>query len=171
MEKNSNDTQNEIILSRILKLMGFDGIDMDDFDNRLKYQKLVYLAQNTGINIGYGYSWYVRGPYSPLLTRTLFNIKENPALFDKWDTIKFKHEDVILKRLRRLQDVLGSHFNDPKYLEVIASLHYLRTTLPTSENSYSQIKKRLLMLKPDLKNIPHINHMMDNACKDLINLN
>jgi hypothetical protein len=169
--KNSNENQNEIILSRILKLMGFNGVEMDDFNNRLKYQKLIYLAQNTGINIGYGYSWYVRGPYSPFLTRTLFNIKENPTLFDKGDSIKFKHEDEIVKRLERLNEVLGSNFDDPKYLEVMASLHYLRTTLPTSENTTPQIKKRLLTLKPGLKKITNINQIMENACKDLNKLN
>jgi uncharacterized protein YwgA len=169
--KNSNENLNEIILSRILKLMGIDGIEMDDFNKRLRYQKLIYLAQATGINIGYGYSWYVRGPYAPLLTRSLFNIKENPALFDKWDTIKFKREDDVVKRLNQLKSVLGTNFDDPKYLEVLASLHYLHKTLPPRENSCSQLKTRLLDIKPELKKVENIQTMIDNACKDLKKFN
>jgi uncharacterized protein YwgA len=171
MGKKFNENQNEIILSRILKFMGIDRIDMDNFNNRLKYQKLIYLAQNMGINIGYGYSWYVRGPYAPTLTRTLFNIKENPALFDQWNTIKFKHEDEILKRVEKLKTTLGSNFDDPKYLEVLASINYLQKTLPPNENSYPKIEKMLLTIKPDLKKIPNIQKMIVNARKDLTKLN
>lgn len=171
MENNNSENQNGIILSRILKLLGFDGVDMDDFDNRLKYQKLIYLTQNLGVGLGYGYSWYVRGPYSPALTRTLFNIRDTPRLFDQQNTIKFKQEVEVIKRLDHLKTVLGSNFANPNYLEVLASLHYLRTTLPPGESKCPQIGTRLLTLKPDLKNIPNIQKMIDMACKDLNKLN
>jgi hypothetical protein len=171
MEKNSHENQNEIILSRLLKLMGVDSIQMDDFNNRLKYQKLIYLAQNVGINIGYGYSWYVRGPYSPLLTRTLYNIKEDPTLFEKGNTIKFKKEDEIVERLNKLRKVLGPKFDDPIYLEVLASLQYLHSTLSPNENSCSQLKTRLLTIKPNLRTVPDIHNKIESACKDLKKLN
>ena len=171
MTNKSMENRDEIVLSRILKLIGINNFDMNDFDNRLKYQKLIYLAQATGINIGYGYSWYIRGPYSPFLTKTLFNIQENPTLFEKWNTIKFKQEDDICKRITRLAGILGDKFHNPEYLEILASLHYLHTTLPASENSCTQLKSRLLVIKPNLKKVPDINMMIDKACKDLKQLN
>lgn len=171
MENNTNENQNGIILSRILKHLGFVGVFMDDFDNRLKYQKLIYLTQNLGVGLGYGYSWYVRGPYSPALTRTLFHIKDNPELFNQAETIKLGNEEAVIKRLEHLKSVLGSNFDDPNYLEVIASLHYLRTTLPPGESKCPQIGVRLLTLKPDLKNVHNIQKIIDSACKDLTKFN
>ena len=52
-----------------LQLVGFDWVDMDNFNNRLIYQKVIYLMQNFGLSLGYGYSWYVKGPYSPDLRK------------------------------------------------------------------------------------------------------
>jgi len=171
VENNNNENQKGIILSRILKHLGFTGVDMDDFDNRLKYQKLIYLTQNIGVGLGYGYSWYVRGPYSPALTRTLFNIRDTPGLFNQGETITFKQEKEVVKRIDLLKAVLGTNFDDPTYLEVLASLHYLHKTLPPSENSCQHKKERLLTIKPDLKNIPDINKIIDLACKDLNKFN
>jgi len=166
-----NEEQKGIILSRIFQLLGFDNIDMDDFDNRLKYQKLIYLIQNQGIRLGYGYSWYVRGPYSPALTRTLFNIDENPCLFDGAKKIKFDQEKEVAKRLTNLKSLLGDHIDDPIYLEVLASIHYLHKTLPPNENSCKHLRDNLLAIKPDLKKVQNIEDIITLACKDLNKFN
>lgn len=152
-------------------MMGLTGVNMTDFSNRLKYQKLIYLAQATGINIGYGYSWYLRGPYAPHLAQTLFNIDENPSLFKLGDTIKFKSEPDIQKRIDKLTNILGDHIEDPNYLEVLASLHYLQTTLPSNKNSCDELSARLFKLKPGLKNVEDVNTIIKNAYKDLKKLN
>jgi len=78
----SAEYRDEKILSKILNLLGFESIDMGSFDNRLKYQKLIYLVQNSGLSLGYGYNWYVRGPYSPSLTQDLFEINRNNQIFE-----------------------------------------------------------------------------------------
>lgn len=167
MENAVANNQDEIILSRVFSLLGFDGIQMIPFSNRLRYQKLVYLAQNLGLGLGYGYSWYVRGPYSPALTRTLFNIKQQPPLFEQGKTTTFKHEKEIVQKLDTLKEILGNNFENAYYLEVLASLHYLHTTLPSGENDCSHIKQRLIKIKPDLKNVENIESMMDLACKQM----
>lgn len=46
--------------------------DISRFDDRLIAQKLVCLLELRGIDIGYSCSLYVRGPYSPDLTKDLF---------------------------------------------------------------------------------------------------
>ena len=53
------------------KELGFE-FDISRFDDRLVAQKLVCLLDLKGINLGYSCSMYVRGPYSPDLTRDLF---------------------------------------------------------------------------------------------------
>ena len=39
------------------------GVSKDAFDDRLLTQKKVFLLQELGVNLGYAYNWYVRGPY------------------------------------------------------------------------------------------------------------
>ena len=53
------------------------------FDNRLIAQKVVCLLELRGINLGYPCSLYVRGPYSPDLTKDLF---EFPGEFEQFTT-------------------------------------------------------------------------------------
>ncbi|MCK9632036.1 MAG: hypothetical protein M0R30_10370 [Methanoregula sp.] len=48
------------------------GFDISRFDDRLIAQKLVCLLELNGIDLGYSCSLYVRGPYSPDLTKDLF---------------------------------------------------------------------------------------------------
>lgn len=44
-------------------------VDMGDFEDRVLFQKVVYLAQTLGIGFEeYKFGWYVHGPYSPALT-------------------------------------------------------------------------------------------------------
>lgn len=53
------------------KELGFSP-DIALFDDRLIAQKLVCLLELKGIDLGYSCSMYVRGPYSPDLTKDLF---------------------------------------------------------------------------------------------------
>ncbi|GBE17519.1 hypothetical protein BMS3Abin16_00102 [archaeon BMS3Abin16] len=50
------------------------------FNNRLKLQKLVYLAEAQGIKLGYGnsYNMYIHGPYSPNLAEDYYKIDSVP---------------------------------------------------------------------------------------------
>ena len=40
-------------------------LKVDSFEDRLILQKAIYLAQAAGVNLGYSFSWYLRGPYCP----------------------------------------------------------------------------------------------------------
>ena len=53
------------------KELGFE-FRISRFDDRLIAQKVVCLLDLKGVNLGYPYSIYVRGPYSPNLTEDLF---------------------------------------------------------------------------------------------------
>ena len=53
------------------KELGF-AFDVSRFDERLIAQKLVCLLEFRGIDLGYSCSLYVRGPYSPDVTKGRF---------------------------------------------------------------------------------------------------
>src|SRR5690349_17229058 len=69
-----------IALKRILEELGVPA-DIDTVDDRKRIQKAIYLAQLPGIDLGYSFSWYVKGPYSPALTRDYYSLSE--ALSDR----------------------------------------------------------------------------------------
>ena len=48
-------------------MLGFKTVDMKTDGNHTIYQKTIYLLQNYGVSLGYGFEWRVRGPYSPQL--------------------------------------------------------------------------------------------------------
>lgn len=50
--------------------------DLDNFISRLRMQKYVYLAGFFGLNFGYVYNLYLRGPYSSDLAEDYYRLKE-----------------------------------------------------------------------------------------------
>lgn len=80
--------------------LGFH-LDITRFDDRLIAQKLVCLLELKGINIGYPCSIYVRGPYSPDLTKDLYEFKSE---FDEFRTESRLniHEKEIAHNLHRI---------------------------------------------------------------------
>ncbi len=56
-----------------LRKGGFD-FKVNYFNNRLKLQKYVFLLRRYGIDLGYSYSYYIRGPYSPELADDYYNL-------------------------------------------------------------------------------------------------
>lgn len=95
----------------------YPSFSMDSFDNRLKLQKIVFLMRSAGIDIGYSYSLYLRGPYSPGLTRDAFIIQD----WDVIQEIRFsspEHETNFVGFLRKIEP----HKNDSRWLEVASTL-------------------------------------------------
>ncbi|HNX17195.1 MAG TPA: hypothetical protein PKM50_02585 [Methanoregula sp.] len=161
----------EKIISRVFSQLGFSKINMNDFQDRLKYQKLVYLMQNFGLSLGYGYSWYVRGPYSPELTKALFTISNNPALFTEGSQIKFKDETEVIKRIDNFRGLLGSDLSDPVFLEVLASMVFIKKAYCSKKLGEDDLKTLLLSLKPRLKHEENIEAILQRACSKVSNFN
>lgn len=150
-----------------LKLV-LDGIGEDhgiaSVDDRLRLQKAIYLSQAAGINLGYHYSWYVKGPYSPGLTQDYYKLSEAVAAGDK------SHEgmvlnDAIVSNLGRMQDVLAvpAGIDAPKHTwyEALASIHFLITN---SGYSVEKSRQYLRTVKS------HLNDLFDPAYNHLRNV-
>jgi hypothetical protein len=115
-------------LGGLLKRIGnFDPADFEsDFNDRLILQKTVYLMEQFGLNIGYHFSWYLRGPYSPSLARDAYTVVKTysqiqPVKFD--DPTKEKRFGEFLAFIKPF---LRKHAN----LEKIASIHFLCKAYP-----------------------------------------
>ena len=108
-------------LTRALDYLGAS-TDLETFSNRKKLQKLTYLVQIVyGVKLGFGFSWYLHGPYSPQLTRALYN-----GNLDSQNLTQDPTEQER-KRLEDLKHFLGNDIKSSDTLELIASLHYVMT--------------------------------------------
>lgn len=87
------------------------------FEERLRLQKLVYLSEVFGINLGFPFNWHIRGPYSPELSKVMFEKVrgERRQAIDKSDE----------EKIRALRNFLGSDIESSDKLELIGSLHFL----------------------------------------------
>ncbi len=100
---------------------------LDSFDDRMALQKTIYLCQQAGVHLGYRYNWYLRGPYSPDLTRDAFELKaEQGSGFD--DTTGWNLDGPSIHRLKKINPLLESHPESqrPRWLELLASVLFLK---------------------------------------------
>jgi len=102
----------------------FNGIDkalsMDQFDDKLEVQKITYLAQEYGINLGYEFEWYIRGPYCKQVSDDAHNAIDN--------NLTELPNDVGLdpEKVRAFKEMLRPHLNNTDWLEIAASILYLK---------------------------------------------
>lgn len=115
---------NSLIVGGILNRV-YSQFDMLTFSNRLRLQKIIYLLQAYGINLGYNFSWYLHGPYSTELTRQAFNI----ANFSSLKQVKFEDNNVE-ERFKEFLSKLGDKKNSDFWLEVASSIHLLKNMRP-----------------------------------------
>lgn len=110
---------------------------VSNFQDRLVVQKVVYLLQKLGVNLDFNYGLYVHGPYSPALTRCLFDNK--PAL----EAGRTKYE-LTPKEVDATNHLREIGFT-PALLEVMSTYLCLNTDLHEKEDDAI---RRLKELKP-----------------------
>lgn len=96
------------------------------FDDRLILQKAVYLAQAAGVELGYFFHWYLRGPYSPALTRDAFAMaSEIKGGLDESEGWQF--DETSIKRLAKLKPLIreAQPAQLASRLELLASVLFL----------------------------------------------
>lgn len=85
-------------------------------------QKITYLLPTFGIDIDFSidsYSWYLHGPCSPQLTRTLFDIVENAN-----EAVAGRLTQKDVKKIEKLKTFLED-VNSVNSLELLVALHFL----------------------------------------------
>ena len=108
-----------------IKLAGlFSGINkrisMDKFEDKLQVQKIAYIAQQWGIDLGYPFEWYLRGPYCKQVS-----VDAHTVLDSRKENITPKEAGLNEERVREFGNLLKPFINDPDWLEIAGSLLYL----------------------------------------------
>jgi uncharacterized protein YwgA len=113
-------------------------LDISQFDDRLIAQKIVCLLELKGLKLGYPYSIYVRGPYSPDLTMDLYQFTDEFQEL-KTESRLNSHEKEAADNLNRLFGL------KPVLLEVGATYGYY---VKRENCNPLEALKRVKQLKP-----------------------
>ena len=92
---------------------------MDEFDDKLKVQKIAYLAQTYGIDLNYLFEWYIRGPYCKEVSEQAHHI------LDK-NIQPISSAGLDEKKVAEFGQILQPYINNTEWLEIAGSLVYLR---------------------------------------------
>jgi uncharacterized protein YwgA len=149
--------KDHILLKLVLDRIGFGDIEIDKFDKRKTLQKKIYLLQLTGVDLGYRYNWYVRGPYCPTLANDTFALREEikyDSEFNNYElNLKTKSKFDVLDTITCLPDTPET--NEPEWLELLASLHYLKHIAywaGKDNPQFGEVFEKLIKSKPHFKN-------------------
>ena len=172
-------TKGRILLKLILDEIGLGKLELDTFSKRLNLQKRIYLLQLTGIDLGYRYNWYLRGPYCPNLTQDAFTLKDELA----WDGDEYREYELrhdVVKKLEKAEGIWnvpsGLSVDSEIWVELLASLHYLKHIAYWSGNNITRemIIEKLKKTKPQFSDKPELINkawerlnevgLLDSAC-------
>lgn len=90
-------------------------------DKRLVLQKAVFVGQLYGVDLGYSYNWYVRGPYSPSLANDYYDLQN----FDDVGDITFA--DSVVEKISKVKHLFEKYNGKQRrdWLEALASIAFL----------------------------------------------
>jgi uncharacterized protein YwgA len=157
----------EKTLGKIFQMLKFSSIEPDTFHNRLIYQKIIYLLQFSGVSLGFRFNWYIRGPYSSDLANAIYNIQADRTLFFESARIKFKNQEQVEQKIDKFLTILGENIENPEFLEILASIAYIKENDPAYRNVDENLKKRLLRLKPFIKDFSNFDELYNKSEKSL----
>ena len=97
----------------------------DTFDARLICQKKVYLLQTLGTELGYVYNWYVRGPYSPMLSSYLYANLDILKSSDYSNYKLSKQAEANINIVNKLKECTPQDLQVTSWYELLASVLYI----------------------------------------------
>lgn len=119
---------------------------MTTFAERKKIQKLVYLLDKVfGMRFHFSYSWYLHGPYSPEVTKLVFDVIEGRQSADSNPAILCSEDNA---RIDRLRSFLGREVDSNDKLELLVSLHFLIQRSKNSKSTQDDVIAFLKSKKP-----------------------
>jgi hypothetical protein len=118
---------NLLALKLVLNELGVEA-NIDTIDDRKRVQKAVYLAQLPGVDLGYRFGWYLRGPYSTDLTKDYYALAE--ATTTEGGVPERHLSDAARQRLQQVKPLVpvpaGVDLPQEDWLELVSSVHFLR---------------------------------------------
>ena len=131
--------------------------NMDFFRDRLLLQKKVFLLQEIGVDLGYNFRIYLRGPYSAQLSTDGYKINAYENLSDNL-------EESIKERIKIINLIGEGHENEAPWFELVASIAFYSIK---EKKSKEEIKKIIFLTKPHLAS----EEAFEEAYRKLISLN
>lgn len=118
---------------------------MDQFDDRLRLQKFIYLMQAFDVYLGYDFSWYLRGPYCTRLATCGFALADGIyQRIPQHDGTNRFASNTVQNRFNKFKEYIGGKENDAAYLEIAASLHYLIKAVELNESkALKRVRKKV----------------------------
>ncbi|MDP6546819.1 MAG: hypothetical protein QGH60_22830 [Phycisphaerae bacterium] len=114
----------QIALKLVMDHLGLP-VQLDSFGDRLILQKAIYCAQAAGVNLGYFYQWYLRGPYCPAVAEDGFAVSDESAQGIN-ESESWTLDDSSVAKLDRIRDLLVEDRDAlATKLELLASVHFL----------------------------------------------
>jgi uncharacterized protein YwgA len=117
-----------VVLKAFLDELGVSD-SIDTIDDRKRVQKAIYLGQLSGLDLGYRFGWYIKGPYSTSLTKDYYALSEAVESGEQ-DFEAGKLPVTVKSSLQKIQPLMEVPENVPltqeDWLELVSSLHYLR---------------------------------------------
>lgn len=95
----------------------------DNFNQRVKLQKVVYLLENMGVHVGnYSFTWNKYGPYSIALDDDAYRCSQEKGI----RSVTFTHEAKTA--FDYIKSIISERkvYEDFNWLECISSLHFLK---------------------------------------------
>lgn len=138
---------------KLVAVLNEIGFNLDTLENRKILQKKIYLLQYLGLTMDYGFSFYAYGPYSPSLTKDVFDFQSN--LDTAPEVVKYEYEDLTdtdrstIQELNKIIEQISSE-DLSKMLELISSILFL-SRLPYLEQDMERIETKLREMKPTFK--------------------
>lgn len=99
---------------------------LETIGDRILLQKKVYLAQENGLPLGYGYSWYIHGPYSSDLTHVAYQVIPEGETAIEGMSLK-AHYSAIIDGVNNLENIIANdnlQIGVVEWYELICSVAY-----------------------------------------------
>lgn len=117
-----------------------------EFSDRLEMQKMVFLMKELGSSCGsYSFMWYKYGPYSQELQNEILGLDCNI-------TSKIQYTQNAQQSIKTIKGILKKNpgiYDLTKWIEAVASIHYLRRYIYSSFND-NYILDKIKEFKPYL---------------------
>ncbi len=111
------------LASYINSLHNFDLSDFgSNFEKRLELQKVVYLLQEAGADLGYHFGWYIHGPYSSSLADDAYPLSTSGSFLK---TFQRPVNERAITRVKSLVDSVPGAKKRSYWLELLSSVHYV----------------------------------------------
>jgi uncharacterized protein YwgA len=162
-----NDMAAHKVLCKVFHELGIGRPDMNEFKDRIRYQKTIYLLQNTGLSLGYGFGWYLKSPYCSELSSTLYYIFVTPRIYERSKKLKFNRHKEVMPKLHEFRANLGASINDDVYMDALACMHYIDMARFSGKGSLEEVSNWYFDVKPRMREKPDIDSIIEQVYNDL----